>query len=103
MADPLAELAARLDAVRAGRIAIDAAERELGREAFELLRRDPIRSTRGALPPKPVPRILGLLRCCDISRISKTRTGGSRRRSTAAWRWRWSMRFGRSAFDTAGC
>lgn len=42
MADPLAELAARLDAdVRAGRIGVDAAERELGRQAFELLRRDP--------------------------------------------------------------
>jgi hypothetical protein len=39
--DPLVDLAARLDAdVRDGRITSDAAERELGRQAFELLLRD---------------------------------------------------------------
>jgi hypothetical protein len=62
----LLKLAAHLDAdVRAGRIGIDAAERELGRQAFELLGRGPHpedrRSTPGEAGPSD-PRLPPVLR-----------------------------------------
>ncbi len=66
MPDPLVDLAARLDAdVRAGRITVDVAERELGRRAFELFRRDGHRehpqSATGE-PGREDPRLAAVLR-----------------------------------------